>query len=224
MSCIKDKHLYPLMYALVEHHAERKPIKGVELPEDLDKALGRLPRDRFEDAPADEHALKNAKVKELMTHASSCKDCELMLIEDGPEAKRAKSKAEVKKEEEERVEEVARMKTKFFISLGYAVPSFFAAQYCLNKYRNLNAEQRMEGPSIRSANQQGLKIHPLQIGFFALLLVAAWGVAEAWKIANELWIDWTKAKAAVPVVGKAWAEKSIRAQEELERQKRRGQK
>ena len=50
------------------------------------------------------------------------------------------------------------------------------------------------------------------MGFMALLLFAAWFLAEAWVDARTLgWFDMTSWKRAVPVVGKKWAEKSVQA-------------
>ena len=108
----------------------------------------------------------------------------------------------------------------FWVHLGYGVPAFFAARYVNNLRLAKIQKARQGGPKIQGVNQAKFAIDPLWILIGMFILFATIGLAEAWRIANELWIDWSRAKEAVPVVGKAWAEKG-RKQKDAEKKARR---
>jgi hypothetical protein len=218
---VKAADLYPLYHLLSLHFLKKKPISSLgELPDELTKTLERLNHSKFERAPADEHAMKAQQVKSIVAHLKECQDCEVTVYEDGPGSKREKSAGEIDDAEKAREQEVIALKRKFFISVGYAIPALFGGRMAHVEYLKTQKAKPITGPTIQGTNQAKFQLHPLQMLAFALVLISAWGIVQCWEIANEVWLDWTKAKAAVPFVGKAWAEKGIKKKEEEERLRR----
>jgi hypothetical protein len=79
------------------------------------------------------------------------------------------------------------------------------------------------GPSMVGKKTAAFQLDPLQILAFSMVFIGAWGLVQCWTIANEVWIDWSKAKEAVPVIGKSWAEKGRKKKAEEDQERRRAQ-
>ncbi|MEZ6183907.1 MAG: hypothetical protein R3F62_02730 [Planctomycetota bacterium] len=130
----------------------------------------------------------------------------MQLVEDGPYAPRPQTKVE---QEQEREDEDRIRKGKvwrFWISAVLGVGGFFSSQFFFHLYRNRHAQEVVEGPAMQA--RKGLEMDwRLMLGIMSIL-VAAWFLADAYVMARELWLDWTRVKAAVPLIGKRWAEKS----------------
>lgn len=217
MGPIRDDQLYPLMYKLSQHFQKHREIEGLEeIPEQLQKTLQRMTHRNFETPPGAEHEVSDPFVCEVVAGLEGSPDLSLQIYEDGPFAKRAKTQVDLKSEQDEEEARIAALKREFFISIGYSIPAIVGSRTFFGWYADWQRSQRnqKEEAVIQTTNKPQLLMHPYQMGGFALILVAAWGMATAWQIANEVWIDWTNAKAAIPVIGKAWAERSKKAKEE----------
>ena len=217
---VKNEELYPLFHLLSLHHQNKKSISGLpEFPEELQKTLERLDHHRFETAPAEEHAMKTGRVKEIIKNLNSNENLQILIYEEGPTSKRKLSKEELAAAEDEEEQRIRALKQKFFISVGYSIPCLIGGRMLYQTYLGKKPKASSEN-QFKAVNQAKFAIDPLLIGAGALILVAAWGLVQCWEIANEVWLDWTKAKEAVPFIGKAWAEKSRKAKENEERGKK----
>jgi len=224
MTHVKADDLYAIFYELARHHAGEASLGELPEDEELDGVIRRLRRDSYRVAPAPEHALKSGAIKSWIVHAVGCAECRNLICEDGPEAKRLASAGEIKADKETEAAELEGMKRMFFINLGVGTVSFFGANVAINEYRKLKPRKAENATAeMRGVNQTKFAFHPLQITFGVLVLIAAWCIAESWRLAHILWVDWTKAKEAVPFIGKAWGERSRKRQEaeEAERKSRR---
>lgn len=212
-SHVKNEQLYPLFHLLSLHQQKKKSLAGLpDFPDELQKTLERLDHYRFEKEPAEEHAVKPERVKEIVGHLNSCENCQIMVYEDGPTSKRTLSKEEIAAESDKEEERIRKLKQKFFISVGYSVPSLIGGRMLYQTYLGKKPKASAVN-EFKAVNQAKFTMDPLLIGAGALILVAAWGLVQCWEIANEVWLDWSKAKEAVPFIGKAWAEKSRKAKE-----------
>ncbi|MCA8922361.1 MAG: hypothetical protein KDD82_11165 [Planctomycetes bacterium] len=130
----------------------------------------------------------------------------MQLVEDGPYSKRPKTAGEkdVEAKDEERIRKGKVIR--FYTSAVLGVSGFFGSQFLFHLYRNRHADLDVSGPVMEA--RRGLEMDWRLMGGFMAILVAAWFLADAYVMARELWLDWTKLKAAVPVIGKKWAEKS----------------
>lgn len=216
MAHLDRQDLYALFYALHAHQRGQEPIAGLKLDPDLTGVVERLKADDFKRPPADEHRLSEDDVLKTVRHATKCKDCQLVAYEDGPYAKRRKSVDDLALEASEREEEEKRLSRKFFVSVAYGLAFFIAANWSMAQWRaSQHKAEVVDGPTINAVDD-GLKIHPMFVVGMICVVIAAWGLADAWRIANQLWLDWTRAKEAVPVVGKRWAARARRKKQEAE--------
>ncbi|MBI4575856.1 MAG: hypothetical protein HY722_06285 [Planctomycetes bacterium] len=214
MGHVRREQLYPLFHVLVLHRQGRAPLDGLDLDPDLARVLRKVPEEAFATPPDPGRALSGDRVREVLDHARACKECQILVYEEGPYARRPKTARELAEEREAWEREKRRMRRRFFLSAGYGTAAFVGANLAITEYRNLQlAARKVEGPVLRQLDEPAFQLHPLQILFGALILVAAWGLAEAWRIANVLWLDFTRFKAAVPFIGQRWAERSRRERE-----------
>lgn len=221
MAQIRDDQLYPVMFKLSQHFQKVRTIADLEdLPEDLEKTLQRMTHRNFEVPPGLEHEVSDDFVKQLIRNLEDQPDLALQIYEDGPYSQRQKTQVDLKSEEEEEEQRIKGLKTEFFISIGYSIPAIIGSRVLFSMYHSLRNKDIHKEATLQQVNKPTLLMHPYQMGGFGLILVGAWGLATAWQIANEVWLDWTKAKAAIPVVGKAWAEKSKKAKEQKEDMRR----
>ena len=221
MEHLTDEQLYPLFYALIRHKSGEKRISKLTLDASLGKCLNGLPNNRFDRAPGQEDILSADQVRQFVQHAGECKDCMIMLLEDGAAAKRKKTAEDLGREKKKRDSKLRKLTIKFFFSLTYGVGSFIVAKLALEKYHlDQLAKIAKDKQQLKSPFDPTGGLDPLQILALLLIFVAAWGLAECWRIATTLWIDFDKAKRAVPVIGKAWAERSKRKRDEWEEHER----
>ena len=218
MAHLKKEQLYSLYHSLQRHHDGDSPIDGLEIDKALTKVLRKLSRERGPLQPKLDRPLHPGQIKRILAHTKECQKCQILVYEDGPYATRPKSEEEKMAEEVAEQVELRRLSRKFFISTGVGVASFIGANVSIVKYRKIVRDSIPDtGPMVGNPNR-GIEIHPLQLLFFALIVVAAFTLAEAWRIGNLLWLDWTRAKEAVPVIGKRWAARSRRKKERLKLQ------
>lgn len=223
MTHIAREQLYPFIYELKQFDKPGESL-GVELPEDLIKTIKRADKAQFQQAPAVEHRLKMSQLKAFVEHIKDCEECQVLVYEDGMGAKRAKGAEDLQREEDEEQLRIKAMKQQFFVNLGYSLPCVVAARFTMGKYYQKTRKDMVKGPTLKAQHQAKLAIDPLLLVAGLLIFIGAWGLAECWRIANEVWFDWTKAKEAVPFIGKAWAERSRKAKEEEEQQRKKGKK
>jgi hypothetical protein len=203
---VPREQLFPLMHAL---RRAPPPAEGEGADPELAGVLAALPEPFHGSLPADQR-LGEETVARLLAHARGCPACRCLLLEDGPASRPPKTAADLVGEASQ-AEELRKKKViKFWTSACLGLGGFVGSQISIYEYRVLKAKERGEeqGPRLQTdPTQKGLQIHPLLLLAMALVLVAAWFLAEAYVLARELWIDWTRLKAAVPVVGKRWAAK-----------------
>lgn len=213
MDHVTDDQLYPLFYALVRHKKGEKRIAKLKLGTELSRCLNGLPDKHFEQAPGLDDMLSAEEIRRIVTHATECNECAIKVLEDGAAAKRKKTEADLAADEKRREDKERKLKIKFFVSLAYGSACVVGAREASVRH-NLILLEKAKEQGLAVGRRSGPEIHPLQILFVVLICVAAWGLAECWQIATTLWIDFTKAKRAVPVIGKAWAERSERKKQE----------
>ena len=160
--------------------------------------------ERFFKPLAPEFQLGPETAKRHWEHALTCPDCRLMLLEDGPGSRAPKTKGEVQKEVEDK--DAARRKkvVKFFVDLALGLLAFSGAFWCMQEIRGKEL-MGPDGPVIAGTGPKD--IDPLWYAFIVALLIASWFLAEAYVLARDLWIDFDAWKRAVPVIGKAWADR-----------------
>jgi hypothetical protein len=197
---VRREQLFALIWA---NRDNRPPAEGEDADPELERMFGDLGERFFKDLAA-EFRLGPETAERLWGHALTCKQCRLMLLEDGPGARPPKTEAEVQKETEDR--DAARRKkvVKFWIDLAVGVAAFGGA-FWLRQLIAMAKMKKMSGPVIGGTGPE--TIDPRWYGFVIFLLIASWFLAEAYVIARELWIDFRAWKRAVPVIGKKWAER-----------------
>jgi hypothetical protein len=201
--CVPPEHLFALVWAkrdlLPTGEGEEDDQELVRLRADLEEA------ERYKTPPLPEHLLGEETAARYWAHMPGCPTCRCQLIEDSPSARPPKTEAELEAEAVVAVEKEEGMRWKFALDLTLGLAFFGGAFATINYIRNKNYNPDMQS-SIQAVGKT--EIDPLYILFVVLILLASWFLAEAYGIAKELWIDFTAWKRAVPVVGKAWADKS----------------
>lgn len=210
MAHVDKEQLYPFFYALGQHVSGAAPIEGVKLDDELARTAERLPKRRFSKPPAEEHVLDAATLKSMAKHAEKCKACRLIVLEEGPHVDRQLGQTELAELARQKLDEEAHLSKRFFFSLTYGVGFFVGAFYVRTLIRNAAAPSNET--TIGSVSE--LPFNPLWIVFGFLIVVAAWGLADSWVIANRLWLDWSRAQKALPVIGEKWAARSARKRKE----------
>lgn len=206
--CIPSEHLFALLYVKRDllpsgegegEEGEEPDLELVRLRADIASA------DRYKEPLDPDRALDPALADAYWDHAFGCNACRCLLIEDGPDARLPLTEDQVVKVQEDADEKRAALKVKFFIDLTIGTGFFFGAFATMQVINNKKFADNGE-TTLRAAGPA--EIDPLYILFVALILVSSWFLAEAYSISRELWVDFTAWKRAVPVVGKAWADKS----------------
>jgi len=208
---LTQEQLFPLLWAIKDRQI---PREGEGADPELAKALGRL-SESFQEELGAAHRLGPETVERLLAHTRACSDCRMKLIEDAPDARpprtRADAATEVTRLENERAARVKR----FWISGGIGLVTFIGGQVTFGVWRHRNREEvtktnveQLHGDPAMKAKRP---IDPLIFLGIAVTAVAAFAIADAYVIARELWIDFTRWKRAVPVFGKKWAEGEAKA-------------
>lgn len=203
---IPREQLFALMHAL---RRSPPPAEGEGADPELAASLSGL-GDPFTQPLAPDQRLGEETVARHRAHAAACNQCRCLLLEDGPVSRPPRTQADVAVAANEAEEQRKKKVVKFWTSALIGMGGFVGSQISIYEYRVIRARERGEeqGPRLSDdPSGKGLQIHPLLLLAMALVLVAAWFLAEAYVLARELWIDWSKLKAAVPVVGKRWAAK-----------------
>lgn len=207
---LTQEQLFPLLWAIKDRQI---PREGEGADPELAKALGRL-SEAFQEELGAAHRLGPETVERLLAHTKSCPDCRMKLIEDAPDARpprsRADAAAEVTRLENERAARVKR----FWVSGGIGLVTFIGGQVIFGVWHHRNREEvtKTEVARLESgAPKPQRPIDPLIFLGIAVTAVAAFAIADAYVIARELWIDFTRWKRAVPIIGKKWAEGEAKA-------------
>ena len=156
-------------------------------------------------------------MKKLLKDAAGSPDLLSHLVEDGPTAKRPKTEAEIREEELAEEARIQRMIRKFWISGPLAILFFMAAIGVTiwdAGYRNERVDPERGATLTRGVEST---FDPVLAAIMGLVVIASWCGVEAWLVAKVLWFDGERVKAAVPVIGKAWAERSKRKKREAEK-------
>ncbi len=206
---LRDDQLFAVMHALAEAPPPAAGEDGADA--ELARVLGRLDV-VFRQPMAPEHRLGPETLARLVAHGRACPGCRMRLLEDGPEARPPRTRAEVEDEARSAEEERRAKVRRFWTNLALGVPAFFGAQYVFGLWREKrDARTGVEDGALQLDPRDKAKgIDPLLVGAMALVLVASWFLAEAYVIARTLWIDFSAWKRAVPVIGKKWAERDKR--------------
>ena len=201
---IPREQLFALMHAL---RASPPPTEGEGADPELADTVAKL-GEQFRSPLPPEHRLGPETASRLLAHARACQTCRCLLLEDGPAARPPKTAADVQSEvvlaEEQRKKKVI----KFWTCASIGLVTFVGSQIVFYE-RGWKELKEGEGAKLTTdpTDQGGREIDPLLMLGVALILVAAWTIAESYVLARELWLDWTRLKAAVPVIGRRWAEK-----------------
>jgi hypothetical protein len=200
---LRQDQLFALVWAIKD---APPPEQGEGADAELARALRDLP-DAFQAPLAPEHRLGPETVTRLMEHTRACKDCRMTLLEDGPSSRRPKTQADVAAEVREK-EEVREGKVRrFWMVMPGGVAAFIASQIIFSIWRQrqyVKADESKTG-TIQRADKPEREIDPLLFAGLGAVIVAAFLLADAYVIARELWIDYTRWKRAVPIIGKRWA-------------------
>jgi hypothetical protein len=201
---LRQEQLFALVWAIKD---TPPPSEGEGADLELARALRDLP-DAYQAPLAVDHRLGPETVQRLMEHTRGCKPCRMMLIEDGPGSRLPRTEgdiaAEVSRKEEARAKQVKR----FWLGTTGGVASFVAGQIVFDVWRDKHrqpVETAAETLKIDPRDKPAREIDPLMLGGIALIIVAAVLITDAYMIARELWIDFTRWKRAVPIIGKKWA-------------------
>ena len=204
----EDEHIQPeKLFALLWANQDKKPAPLVGDEEEGDLELKRMFDDmgeRFEKSLAPEHRLGPETAARLWEHSLDCKTCRLLLLEDGPGSRPPKTQAEIQTDFDTKEKAHKKKVVKFWIDLVVGGGAFGGAFWCMQTIRAKEAMGPV-GPVLQSVGPK--QIDPLWYGFVVLLLIASWFLAESYTIARDLWIDFDAWKRAVPVVGKKWADR-----------------
>lgn len=208
---LKQDQLYALVWAIKDGPP---PVEGDDADPELARALRGLP-ETYEASLPMEHRLGPDTVARLMDHTRACKDCRMLLLEDGPGARPPRTEADVVAEAAAREAARKRLVVRFWVSATGGTATFVAAQIVFQMWRDrhaVKAEGTEEARLKVDHRDRVREIDPVMLGGIALVVVAAFLIADAYTIARELWIDFTRWKQAVPVIGKKWAERDKRKQ------------
>lgn len=208
---LRHDQLFPLVWAIKD---SPPPSEGEGADPELARALRDLP-EAFHAPLAMEHRLGPDTVERLMTHTRACHACRMQLLEDGPSARPPRTEADIVAEAAAREAARKRMVVRFWLTATGGTASFIAAQVVFQIWREkhaVKAEGTDEARLKTDHRDKPREIDPVMLGGIALVVVAAFLIADAYTIARELWIDFTRWKQAVPVIGKKWAERDKRRQ------------
>lgn len=207
---LRQDQLFALVWAIKD---APPPVEGEGGDPELARALRDLP-EAFHAPLAMEHRLGPETVERLMAHTRACHACRMMLIEDGPGARPPKTEADIVAEAAAREAARRRMVVRFWLDAVGGTATFIAAQVVFQIWRERHAvkPEGNDEARLKSVNDKAREIDPVMLGGIALVVVAAFLLADAYTIARELWIDFTRWKQAVPIIGKKWAERDKRRQ------------
>ena len=220
MAKIDRKELYALFYALHRHQAKQDPIEGIKIDDEIADAIARFARKHDNKPGRPEGPLTTERVKSILKSVKHDPQIRILVIEDGPETKRPKTREELQEEKQAQEAEAERLFRKFWVSASYGVTALIGSISVGIWYQKVIAaapRENVSGPMLESVGDAGLQMHPLKITSLILMLIAAWGIAEAVVIAKNHWADFDRVKGAVPVVGQAWLARTKRKRRERER-------
>lgn len=202
---VPREQLFALMHAL---QRTPPPAQGEGADPELAGILAGL-GEPFKAALPPDQRLGAETVARHLAHSRECAACRCLLVEDGPAARPAKTAADVKSEAVLAEEQRKKKVVKFWTMAPIGLAAFFGSQVVRHIWwARHHVERTDQGARLDvDRTRQGIQVDPLFMLMVALILVAAWCIAESYVLARELWIDWTRLKAAVPVVGKRWAER-----------------
>ena len=207
---LEKDQLFALVWAIKD---SPPPAEGEGADPELARALRDLP-EAFQAPLAMDHRLGPETVERLMAHTKACADCRMLLLEDGPGARPPRTEADIVAEAAAREAARKRMVVRFWLTATGGTGAFIAAQIVFQIWRERHAvkAEGTDQAKLKSVQDKGREIDPVMLGGMALVVVAAFLIADAYTIARELWIDFTRWKQAVPVIGKKWAERDRRRQ------------
>ncbi|MCO5165188.1 MAG: hypothetical protein M9894_02315 [Planctomycetes bacterium] len=210
---LRDDQLFALMWAIKDRPP---PAEGEGADPELARAMRSL-SDAYEAPLAVEHRLGPETVARLMAHTTACKPCRMKLLEDAPGAGAPRTQSDIVAEAQRKEDARRRLVVRFWLGASGGLVTFVAAQFVFQLWRDRQRVEAPEGTTLqRDPSEKTREIDPLIFGGMALVLVAAFLIADAYTIARELWIDFTRWKQAVPVIGKAWAARDKRRQQDGE--------
>lgn len=200
---LRQDQLFPLVWAIQD---APPPTEGEGADVELARALRDLP-DAYQKPLPPEHRLGPETVTRLVEHTRTCKPCRMLLLEDGPSSPRPKTQADVASEVREKEELRERKVKRFWIVMPSGVAAFIASQIVFSIWqqnRYVKPDESKTG-TIQRADKPEREIDPLMFVGLGTVVIAAFLLADAYTIARELWIDYTRWKRAVPIIGKRWA-------------------
>jgi len=211
-----ELHLYAIMHVLAGRAPP--PEQGEGARPELARLMRELDQERFRRPPPVAFKLKQKDVDRFVEHAERCTPCQVVLFEDGPGASPPRSDEEKALEVSESEKGRRKKVINFWIHLVVGTVGFVGSQLIVYWIRSRAPTPDEAGPALElDPSQLDRQIDPLWYLFAVVLLVTSYGLATAYTIARELWIDFTAWKRAVPVIGKRWAEASKKKEEELKR-------
>ncbi len=216
MAKVDDKELYPLFYALHQHTTKQSVLTGVTIDDELTEAITRFARKHNNKPGKPESPLTIDRVKAIIKSIKHDTEIRILVMEDGPDSMRPKTEEELEEEQEFQEAEAVRMFKKFWISASYGVTCFILSQglIIVNINRKAPEKQDITGPVMDGVGNQQMQLNPLEIAAIVLIVIAAWGIAEAVVIAKNHWADFDRVKGAVPFVGDAWLRRTKRKRKE----------
>jgi hypothetical protein len=203
---IARPQLYPLVWAIKDRPP---PREGEGADPELARSLSHL-AEGYQRELAPEHRLGPETVDRLLAHTKVCSDCRMMLLEDGPDAApprtAADAAAETARKEAERQAKVRR----FYAGAAIGLACFIGFQVLVGIInRRAPREPGSDGTAAMQVDPRDKakkEIDPLWYASILLVIGFAVCTADAYMIARELWIDFSRWKRAVPIIGKKWAE------------------
>ncbi len=213
MAHVTRDELHPLFYSLERHHTGEASIAGLQFDEEFTTILNRVTRDDARERKAPLRLLTEDRVRAAMKHTAGCNQCQMLVYEEGPYAKRPQTEEELAQERGLLDEEERKLAWRFGLCTASGFAAFIGANFALRYAKEIGRTPIIgEGPAIGGQHQ--FQLNPLHALFMVLLVIAAFSLAESWRTANLLWLDWSRAKEAVPLIGKRWAARGRRKKAE----------
>src|SRR5690242_2823186 len=128
---LRAEQLFAVVWAIKDRPP---PVEGEGADPELARALRDLP-ETFEAPLAVEHRLGPETVERLMQHARGCKECRMLLLEDGPSSRRPKTQADVAAETAEKEEVRERKVKRFWVVFPSGAAAFIASQIVFSIWR-----------------------------------------------------------------------------------------
>jgi hypothetical protein len=205
---LRKEQLFPFLHAL--GNLPLPPVDGEGADPELARVLRELP-DPFKEPLATEDRLGPETVERLLAHTKSCVPCRSLLIEDGPGARPKKTEADVKAEVDRKETERRAKVRRFWIGAAGGAVGFMASKGTFYMWARRKHVEQPTGTALKSDERdKATKVDPVFLLGMGFAVIAAFCLTDAYIIARELWIDFSKWKRAVPVIGNAWADRDKR--------------